>query len=333
MSARRSGRSKAPVKYTSDSEGSDFGNKKPRKSAAPKKRTKAEQEPAAAADGPKKRTKKDPAVVAAEHREKAQAADVKAQKAQHQKAWESWLEAQDVAGELLDDEPAKDASITQTDALKKYGLKKEELSSLKHFEKRNPLYNNTMKLFLEDDVKVLGFRKLGMLDGVEDEDEIVKKGEEIWTKEYVSATSKANFGRENANDENSRHKDAADEVTPAKDDKKKKTDKPMTPRQKWAAYIESRTVTSPDALASEPEEAINQSDCRSKFDLMPADLAVLSYFPKPNPKYKNTTKLFKESDVEDLAHRKTAVLAGVEDDGDEAALLEKGKTLFDEGKS
>jgi hypothetical protein len=107
----------------------------------------------------------------------------------------------------------------------------------------------------------------------------------------------------------------------------------MTPKQKWSAYIESHTLSSPDALASEPEESINQSDCKSKFNLLPADLAVLSYFPKPNPKYKNTTKLFKESEVENLAHRKTAVLAGVEDDGDEAALLEKGKTLFDEGKS
>jgi hypothetical protein len=184
MSTRRSGRAKAPVKYTSDSDGSDFGNKKSKKStsAAPKKRTKTEQEPSAA-DPPKKRTKKDPEVVAAEQREKANATDAKAEKTRHQKVWETWLGAHDADGELLDDEPVKEESITQTDAVKKYGIKKEELSSLKHFEKRNPVYNNTMKLYLEVDVKELGFRKLGMLDGVDDEKEAVERGEEIWTAE------------------------------------------------------------------------------------------------------------------------------------------------------
>jgi hypothetical protein len=184
MSTRRSGRAKAPVKYTSDSDGSDFGNKKSRKSvsAQPKKRTKTEQEPSAAGP-PKKRAKKDPEVAAAEQREKADAADAKAEKARHQKAWEEWLDAHDVGGKLLDDEPGKDESITQTDAQKKYGVKKEELGSLKHFEKRNPVYNNTMKLYLEADVKELGFRKAGRLDGVEDENEAVKRGEEIWTAE------------------------------------------------------------------------------------------------------------------------------------------------------
>jgi hypothetical protein len=57
-------------------------------------------------------------------------------------------------------------------------------------------------------------------------------------------------------------------------------------------------------------------------------LAVLPYFPKPNPKYGNTTKLFKESEVKSLAYRKHAVIAGVEED-DEGALLEKGRELFE----
>jgi hypothetical protein len=41
---------------------------------------------------------------------------------------------------------------------------------------------------------------------------------------------------------------------------------------------------------------------------------VLSYFGKPNPKYKNTTKLFKVTDVEELAGRKKKVLAGEEEE-------------------
>jgi hypothetical protein len=63
-------------------------------------------------------------------------------------------------------------------------------------------------------------------------------------------------------------------------------------------------------------------------------LVVLKYFPKPNPKYGNTTKLFDEEQVKDLCWRKTAILAGVEQiGGNEVALLEKGKTLFEAGKS
>jgi hypothetical protein len=190
MSSRRSGRAKAPVKYTSDSDDSDFGNKKPRKTtakAAPKKRPKAEDEPAAdSAAPPKKRAKKDPETVAAEESVKNSAAQQKASGKKNKEAWETWLEAHDVAGELLDEEPDREKSITQTDSLKKYGLKKEELGSLKHFEKRNPLYNNTIKLFLEEEVKTLGFRKAGILAGAghdEDDSDILKRGETIWTTE------------------------------------------------------------------------------------------------------------------------------------------------------
>lgn len=104
--------------------------------------------------------------------------------------------------------------------------------------------------------------------------------------------------------------------------------KEKTPKQKWAAYVEAHTVSSPDSLKDEPEEAINQTDCKTKYSLLPGDLAVLPYFPKPNPKYGNTTKLFKESEAKTLAYRKAAVLGGV-DDGDEAAMLEKGKELFE----
>jgi hypothetical protein len=58
------------------------------------------------------------------------------------------------------------------------------LGSLTHFEKRNPLYNNTMKVFVEEEVKVLGWRKAGILSGAEgDDDAVIKKGEAMWTNE------------------------------------------------------------------------------------------------------------------------------------------------------
>jgi hypothetical protein len=201
MSTRRSGRAKAPVKYTSDSENSDFGTKKkPRKTAAkviPKKRTKAETRdddddddasPAAAvvdrASSPKKRTKKSPAPPAPAREPVAKAPSKASIDKAHKAAWEKWLASQDAATDLLTEEPARESSITQTDALKKYGLKKEELGSLAHFEKRNPLYNNTMKVFVEEEVKVLGWRKAGILSGAEgDDDAVIKKGEAIWTNE------------------------------------------------------------------------------------------------------------------------------------------------------
>jgi hypothetical protein len=180
MSARRSGRAKAPVKYTSDSEGSDFGDKKPRKSkATPKKRAKAEpeeDEPAAAAPSPTKRAKKDADTPAAQE---------KAFKSQQKSVWDSFLEAHDVDGAFLADEPAREESITQTDSIKKYALKKEDLAVLKHFEKKNPnpVFKNTIKLYIEEEVRELGYRKLGVLDGSKDGDEAVKRGREIWEEE------------------------------------------------------------------------------------------------------------------------------------------------------
>jgi len=183
MSSRRSGRSKAPVKYTSDSDDSDFGNKKPRKSktaATPKKRSKTEQEPDAAAP-PKKRTKKDADQLASS----TAAAQEKASKAAHKAAWDAWLKDNALPEDdrLLAEEPEKEISITQTDAGKKYGLKKEELSVVKHFEKRNPnpLYKNDIKLFVESEVQVLGWRKLGMLVG--EEGDAVGKGRQMWEEE------------------------------------------------------------------------------------------------------------------------------------------------------
>jgi hypothetical protein len=213
MSTRRSGRATKAVKYTSASEGSDFEDKKKRtrktatsttkkptkaaatpKNAAPKKASKraaeSDDEDASTSDNdatapttapPKpKRQKKDAATLALEAQEK----QAKADKALHKQHWQDWLASHSTEGEMLEEEPDKEESITQTDALKKYGLKKEELTSLLRFEKKNPLYGGVMKLFLEEDVRELGFRKVGMLEGTEGGDEdMVKRGEEIWMEQ------------------------------------------------------------------------------------------------------------------------------------------------------
>ncbi|KAL1796431.1 hypothetical protein ACET3X_004971 [Alternaria dauci] len=380
MSTRRSGRATKEVKYTSASEGSDFEDKKKRakrqtktvhskegttttkktskaagttKTAAPKQVTKKraaqsddDNDDVSANDNDAtttstahkpKRQKKDPATLAAEAQEK----QAKADKAAHKKAWQDWLSSHNVEGELLEEEPGKDESITQTDALKKYGVKKEELNSLLRFEKKNPLYPGMMKLFLEDDVRELAFRKMGVLEGVQGDDEdIIKKGEELWTEEHkddvdveekkpVSTETKV---KDTAIDEKADK--PAKTKKPNKQDKPAKTEKPKnekTPKQKWAAYLSANSINEDGKLAEEPSDAINQTECKNKYALTPKDLACLPYFPKKNPAYRNTTKLFKESVVKSLAYRKTAVLAGLEDDEkDDEAFLEKGQKLFDE---
>ncbi|KAH7078877.1 hypothetical protein BKA63DRAFT_253109 [Paraphoma chrysanthemicola] len=328
MSSRRSARAKAPVKYTSASEGSDFEDtkKKPARSktskaaatTTPKKRTKKEQDLVddASATPPTKRTKKDPETLAAEHRDKAAAQDAKAAKASHKKTWEAWIEEHklpDADAALLAAEPAREESITQTDAGKKYGLKKEELVVLKHFEKKNPLHGNTMKLYLEDEVKVLGYRKLGVLDGGDGkENEVLERGEEIWKEEHKN--------------------DPKDEATTKSSSSPKTTPKPAkqkTQKQKWTAYVEAHTLSDPASLKEEPANPINQSDCKPKYDLLPPDLAVLPFYGKPNPKYGNTTKLFDENEVKTLAYRKAAIVGGVEE-GEEGKVLEKGRELVEE---
>jgi hypothetical protein len=340
MSTRRSGRATKAVKYTSASEGSDFEDKKKSmkktsrtkksEAAPPKKQStkRAAAEPEAEADdattapSKPKRQKRDPETAVAEANEKAAAKQAKADKAAHKEAWKTWLKEHDAGGELLEEEPGKEESITQTDTLKKYGLKKEELGSLLHFEKKNPLYGGTMKLFLEENIRELGFRKLGMLEGVEG-DEAVEKGEEIWTEEH----------KDDPEPETAKEKPAKPEKKekPAKAEKAKKE---KTPKNKWAEYITTHALTpdnTNDKLTEEPSDVINQTECKTKFSLTPQDLACLPYFPKKNAAYGNTMKLFKEGEVKLLAYRKTAVLAGVESDGkDDVGLLEKGKELFEQ---
>ncbi|KAI4690857.1 uncharacterized protein J4E88_002330 [Alternaria novae-zelandiae] len=357
------------VKYTSASEGSDFEDKKrkPRKTTianpkGPTKRTKAapnattvsakkasmnakrpaesdsEDEDAAAVAAPKpKRQKKDPETLAQEAREK----QAKADKALHKQNWQDWLAAHTVEGEMLEDEPSKEESITQTDALKKYGLKKEELTSLLRYEKKNPLYGGTMKLFLKDNVKELCFRKMGMLEGVEGgDDEVLRKGEEIWQAEHKDDP-------ETENEAKSTKVKKADKSTPTKEKKdapakpeKSKKEAPVkptkpakekTPKQKWSAYISAHTLAADSNLTEEPSDVINQTECKNKYSLTPQDLACLSFFPKKNPVYGKIMKLFEESEVKKLAYVKTAVLAGVEDDGeDEGALVKEGRKIFEE---
>lgn len=63
--------------------------------------------------------------------------------------------------------------------------------------------------------------------------------------------------------------------------------------------------------------------------LTPGDLACLQHFPKPNPKYGNTTKLFNKDDVQKLAYRKAAVVGGIEEAGDTEKFLAKGEELLE----
>ena len=124
--------------------------------------------------------------------------------------------------------------------------------------------------------------------------------------------------------------------TSAKPEKSKKDapvkpTKERTPKQKWSAYISAHTLAADSNLTEEPSDVINQTECKNKYSLTPQDLACLSFFPKKNPVYGKIMKLFEESEVKKLAYVKTAVLAGVEDDGkDEGALVKEGRKIFEE---
>jgi len=110
-----------------------------------------------------------------------------------------------------------------------------------------------------------------------------------------------------------------------------KPTKDKTPKQKWSAYISAHTLAADSNLTEEPSDVINQTECKNKYSLTPQDLACLSFFPKKNPVYGKIMKLFEESEVKKLAYVKTAILAGVEDDGkDEGALVKEGRKIFEE---
>lgn len=332
MSSRRSARSatKAPVKYTSDSEGSDFGEKKSKRTskkavqATPKKSKKRPQPSDDETEKTPKRRRKSPETLAAELADKSKKQEEKAANQKAKQRWEDWLKENDVSGKLLDAEPEREDCVTQTDALKQYNLKANELITLKHFEKPNQ-YGGQTKLFPVVDVKKVAFRKYGLLAGVTDEQQILEKGEEVWGKEYA-ALIKLNII---SSHENRHSKDAQSRPKKAKEEpaSKSKTPKSKTPKQKWAAYVEEHNVGD-QKLSEEPEDGINQSDCKADLQLLPGDLVCLPHFPKPNQKYGNTTKLFKKADVQTLAYRKAATVKGIEEDDDVEAFLSKGQKLL-----
>lgn len=57
-------------------------------------------------------------------------------------------------------------------------------------------------------------------------------------------------------------------------------------------------------------------------------MVCLPPFPKPNPKYGNTMKLFRREDVKNLAYRKAATIDGVEEGDNTDEFLKKGKELL-----
>lgn len=124
-----------------------------------------------------------------------------------------------------------------------------------------------------------------------------------------------------------RHGSAA-QPTPKKQ-KKEAASKPKTAKQNWTAYVAEHGIGDKN-LPEEPEDGINQTDSKTHYLLTPGDLACLSHFPKPNPKYGNMTKLFSKEDVQKLGYRKAAVVAGIVEDKDLEGFLEKGKQLLEE---
>ncbi|KAF1934357.1 uncharacterized protein M421DRAFT_88328 [Didymella exigua CBS 183.55] len=159
---------KAPVKYTSGSEDSDFSDKKRKRStkitakATRTKGTKRPQLPDKEAGKTPKRRKRSPETLAAEHKEKSRIQEGKAAKQQVKQLWEDWLSKNDVSGKLLDDEPERDDTVTQTDAHKQYD------------------YGGQTKLFLAAEVKKVAVRKYGLLTGSMEESEILERGGELW---------------------------------------------------------------------------------------------------------------------------------------------------------
>ncbi|KAJ4357315.1 uncharacterized protein N0V89_001890 [Didymosphaeria variabile] len=143
----------------------------------------------------KKRKREERAALKAirEERKKAEEAEKKikreqrAQKKTWKKDWEAFVEAHDVHGETVDwAEDEEKEGITQTDAGKVYGLKASELVCLKHHPRFNFKFGNTTKLFDEEEVRRMAWRKVAMLAGVqgggtaEEEDALIAKGKKMW---------------------------------------------------------------------------------------------------------------------------------------------------------
>ncbi|KAK7179302.1 hypothetical protein DPSP01_005722 [Paraphaeosphaeria sporulosa] len=115
--------------------------------------------------------------------EKTKKQEEKEQKEHRKKQWEDYCTTHNFTGATLAEEPGE--SITQSDAGQYYTLKPNELACLPHHPRKNPLYKNTTKLFDEDEVRSLAYRKYAIFGGVSQSPEstMLAEGKKLWDDE------------------------------------------------------------------------------------------------------------------------------------------------------
>ncbi|KAF2438798.1 hypothetical protein P171DRAFT_156680 [Karstenula rhodostoma CBS 690.94] len=113
---------------------------------------------------------------------KKKAQEEKAQKKRWAQQWKDYCTTHNVNGAILGETPLE--SITQTDACQLYSLKPNEMACLPHHPRINFKYKNPTKLFDEDEVRSLAFRRYAMLAGVEGPESVMfAQGKKLWEDE------------------------------------------------------------------------------------------------------------------------------------------------------
>jgi hypothetical protein len=102
-------------------------------------------------------------------------------------------------------------------------------------------------------------------------------------------------------------------------------------KEKWRVWIINNDAGDKRFKADPADhETLTQTNCKALYGVTPEELKTLAHdevFNSHNPKMPG--KVFKKEEVQQLAFRKSAVLAGVEEDNDEE-LVKQGKAIFEE---
>jgi hypothetical protein len=98
------------------------------------------------------------------------------QKLAAKQRWEAWLTSNALPAEhaLLTHDPPRADCVTQTECLKRYGLKPAELGSLAYADAGKVVFGHPTKLFVRKEVEELARRKAGILVGEAAADLLVK---------------------------------------------------------------------------------------------------------------------------------------------------------------
>jgi hypothetical protein len=157
-----------------------------------------------------------------------------------------------------------------------------------------------------------------------------KKTRTIKTPAQITAAAaeKAKLAQEKLEKKTAKDKAVAEKKSEKEAAAAKKNEEKQR-KETWRVWVINNDAGDERFEADTEHDTLTQTNCKKYYGVTPEELKTLAHdevFNSHNPKMPG--KIFKRSEVQRLAFRKSAILAGVEEKDDEE-LVEQGRAIFE----